>query len=216
MFRYRRLAEYDPFDRRNLFWADGTVAQGLDRGVWLGRLADLSFPTGRRADPQRVGGDMTFGRGPLDWLVDNPTAVAQAVLTRLKLWQGEWFLNLDEGTPWMQQILGHAARGGVPDAAIKGRILSTPYVTQVTDYASSYEPTDRSFVVSCQVYTAFGLVTNAPPGALISPTGQLVMPLARPASTARLEAPPHWQQDPQPPPQLPVQRYLPPLGGSRG
>ena len=42
------------------------------------RLAD------NLADPLKVGGDMTFGRGGQCFLVDNPTAVAQAVLTRLR------------------------------------------------------------------------------------------------------------------------------------
>lgn len=51
------------------------------------RRLDWNIP-----DPQRVGGDMVWGHGDRDMLVDSPTAVAQAVLTRLKLWQGEWFL----------------------------------------------------------------------------------------------------------------------------
>jgi hypothetical protein len=130
------------------------------------------------ANPQAVGGDMTFGRGGFNFLVDNPTAVAQAVLTRLNLWMGEWFLNRQSGTPWLQQILGHSPARGLPDAAIRARILGTPFVTRMESYSSEYNSTYRTFVVSCQLYTAFGQVTTAPAGAMMTPTRAILMPLA--------------------------------------
>jgi hypothetical protein len=129
------------------------------------------------ANPQAVGGDMTFGKGGANFLIDNPTAVAQAILTRLCLWQGEWFLNLQEGTPWMQQVLGHPYGGQVPDSAIRQRITTTPYVTSIANYVSTFDRTSRFFSVSCEVYTSFGQVLEAPTGALISPSGSLVIPM---------------------------------------
>jgi hypothetical protein len=123
-------------------------------------------------------GDMTFGRGAANFYVDDPTAVAQAILTRLNLWTGEFWLDLSTGTPWMQQILGKPRGPGSPDAAISARIRGTPYVRNTTNYASAYNPTNRSWVVSCNVDTAFGPVTTAPPGATISPSGALVMTFA--------------------------------------
>lgn len=87
-------------------------------------------------------------------------------------------LNLQEGTPWLQSILGHPAGGNVPDSAIRARIVQTPFVTRLIDYSSTYTPGDRNFTVSCKLFTAFGQVTQAPAGALISPSGALVMPLA--------------------------------------
>ena len=120
-------------------------------------------------------GDMQFGRGGGNFLVDSPQAVAQAILTRLSLWAGEWFLDLTEGTPWMQQILGKPRQpGSNPDTAIRTRILGTPYVRRITDYASAYNSTTRRWAVACQVYTAFGQVTTAPPGAAMSPQGAVV------------------------------------------
>ncbi len=35
--------------------------------------------------------------------------VAQRLFVRLNFWQAEWFLNLDEGTPYYQHILGKAS-----------------------------------------------------------------------------------------------------------
>jgi len=130
------------------------------------------------ADASHVGGDMLFGHNSRDFLCDSPTTVAQAILTRLKLWQGEWYLNLQAGTPWMQQVLGNSPGTGVPDAVIRQRILGTPYVTDISDYASAFNPSNRTLVVSCQVYTQFGQITSAPSGALISPSGALVVPLS--------------------------------------
>ena len=124
--------------------------------------------------------DMTFGRGAADFIVDRPAAVAQAVLTRLNLWQGEWWLDLTEGTPWLQQILGKPRGPGSPDAALRERILGTPYVTHITDYASHYEPTNRQWLVSCKVFTSFGqvLTTGATAGLAMTPSGAVLFRLA--------------------------------------
>jgi hypothetical protein len=77
-------------------------------------------------------------------------------LTRLELWQSEWWLDLSDGTPWLQQILGKPVSPGSPDAAIRERITGTPYVTRLLDYASSWNPTTRNFVVGAKVDTQFG------------------------------------------------------------
>ena len=39
-------------------------------------------------------GDYAFGRGGADMHADTPEAVGQAVLTRLRLFAGEWFVDL--------------------------------------------------------------------------------------------------------------------------
>ena len=41
-------------------------------------------------------GDYAFGRGGADMHADTPEAVGQAVLTRLRLFAGEWFVDLKE------------------------------------------------------------------------------------------------------------------------
>src|SRR5262245_22763347 len=108
--------------------------------------------------------DMTFGLGSRNFFVDSPDAVGQAVYTRLLLWQGEWWLDLAEGMPWLQQVLGHPPSFAA-DLAIRQTILDTPYVTSLYDYVSAYDPTTRIFVVSGKITTAFGPITAAPAGA---------------------------------------------------
>ncbi len=100
-------------------------------------------------------GDYTFGGGQLDFYRDSPDAVAQAVKTRLLLWLGEWFLNIDDGTPYMLGILGKQSLE-TADITIQDRVLSTQGVTSIENYESSIDPNTRLLSVSFTVNTIYG------------------------------------------------------------
>lgn len=100
-------------------------------------------------------GDYTFGNGQENFYRDNSEAVAQAVQTRLLLWLGEWFLDTEEGTPYLQAILGkhdEETRNNV----IRNRIIETEGVLQLINYASVVDPDNRSVAVSCEISTIYG------------------------------------------------------------
>lgn len=99
-------------------------------------------------------GDYVFGKGSSSLLTNTPEAVAQAVRTRLALQQGEWFLDLLEGTPYATQILGSGTLDKY-DHAIKKRILDTPSVVSISKYQSVRTST-RALFVSCTITTQFG------------------------------------------------------------
>lgn len=101
-------------------------------------------------------GDYTFGQGSANYLIDVPLTVGQAVKTRLLLLTQEWFLDLTEGTPYSTQILGTNTRA-TRDLAVKARILKTPGVKQLVQYAS--EVRDRQFLVGAIVDTIYGQTT---------------------------------------------------------
>ena len=101
-------------------------------------------------------GDYTLGTGS-DFHMNSPEAVAQAIGTRLKLWKREWFVNTDDGTDYMDKVLGKRTRS--PDVEIKQRILGTPGVTQITAFASSYEGESRKLTITATVQTQYGTVT---------------------------------------------------------
>jgi hypothetical protein len=103
-----------------------------------------------------AGGDMRFGHGLADFLIDTPEAVAQAVRTRLQLLRGEWFLDKREGTPYQTKVLGRNT-GATRDPAIRRRILGTQGVTEIVAYSSTLE--GRSFSVSATINTVFGQTT---------------------------------------------------------
>src|SRR5579872_324842 len=110
-------------------------------------------------------GDYTFGFGSANFLIDSPAMVQQKILTGLKLWRGEWFLDSTAGMPWSQQVLGRNPQQ-VYDAAIQRQILSTKGVASIVSYSSSLNPVTRALNVSCTVQTIYGNVAISLPFAL--------------------------------------------------
>jgi len=100
-------------------------------------------------------GDYTFGNGQLDFYRDVPEAVAQSVRTRLLLWLGEWFLNIDEGTPFMQGILGKYSRANA-DLTIQDRVLNTIGVTDMQNYVSEVDGNNRLMAAQFDLDTIYG------------------------------------------------------------
>ena len=107
--------------------------------------------------------DPVNGQGQSNFLVDLD-AVAQAILTRLLLFRGEWWENLNEGLPLWQDILGRPANLAKLNLVIQQRIAQTPYVVGVGNVQSAYDATTRKFKFACTVQTTFGqlVITNEP------------------------------------------------------
>lgn len=101
-------------------------------------------------------GDYQLGRAGIHH-VDSPEGVRQAIETRLKLMEGEWFLDLTEGTPYDSAILG-VRTDNTRDLAVKMRILDTPGVLDILSYYSDVSA-DRVFTVSVTVATVYGSVS---------------------------------------------------------
>lgn len=100
-------------------------------------------------------GDYVFGSGKNDFLVNSPEAVAQAILTRLKLWLGEWFADTSDGTGWNQSIVGKQSKN-LYELTLHQRVLETPGVKSIVDFQSSLDPDTRRLTVSMTVNTIFG------------------------------------------------------------
>ena len=103
-------------------------------------------------------GDMVMGHGNADYLKDSPECVAQAVVTRLYLLRGEWFLDLTEGTPYVPAIFGKHTRESY-DFAIRLRILETEGVTEIVEYESLYDGERRGLTVNARIDTVYGPAT---------------------------------------------------------
>lgn len=106
----------------------------------------------RRLDDNK---DYTLGHGGADYLRDVPEAVAQAVVTRLGLLAGEWFLDLQDGTPYVQGVWGRHTQASY-DLVLRARILDTIGVTEILDYESSFDPASRKLTVSVKIDTVYG------------------------------------------------------------
>jgi hypothetical protein len=100
-------------------------------------------------------GDYSMGRGPADWLRDQPEAVAQAVQTRLSLETGDWFLNRNEGIAWHTEVLGERT-AATRDVAIRDRILGTAGLLSLDSYDSQLDRQSRAFLAQATITTKYG------------------------------------------------------------
>ena len=101
---------------------------------------------------------MVFGNQSADFYRDQPEAVAQAVLTRLKLWTGEWFLDTTEGTPWQQAVLG-TGNVRTTEPVIRARILGTQGVKEIIALSLNIDPDNRTATISAEIDTVYGQTT---------------------------------------------------------
>ena len=106
----------------------------------------------RRLSPA---GDYVFGFGNTSFLTD-AQAAAQAIQTKLKMFQGECWEDLNDGLPFFQSIAGNRDQAAI-DLLVKARILETPNVQSITSFSSSLE--NRKYSMTAAVSTTFGTVT---------------------------------------------------------
>lgn len=81
--------------------------------------------------------------------------VAQAVMTRLKLWETEWFIDLQEGTPYLNGVLGKYTEDTI-DSLIKSRILETEGVIEIIEYSTIFERDLRKYNITVKISTIYG------------------------------------------------------------
>lgn len=103
-------------------------------------------------------GDYVLGRGNAGFLIDSPEAVVQAVITRLRLAAGEWFLNITEGVPYLTDILGYGNMLKY-DFVIQETIKNTQGVSNVDQYASYYNSQTRKVTITATISTIYGSTT---------------------------------------------------------
>lgn len=100
-------------------------------------------------------GDLAMGQQKL---LTGYTAeeVAQNVLTRLRLFLGEWFLDVTEGTDWFGGVLGKGTRLASREAIIRRRILLTPGCVGMTAFNLTSDPQTRQLTVTASIVSQDG------------------------------------------------------------
>lgn len=101
---------------------------------------------------------MSFGSGQADFLKDTPEAVAQVVKTRLLLWLNEWYLDLEEGTPYLEGILGKHDLS-TAETVLRSRVLETQDVDRIEDFSLTLNPDTRGLSCSLTLVTIYGITT---------------------------------------------------------
>lgn len=140
-------------------WMQGAVTAYLGTALTVDVTATAG--TGDHADwavgliTPTVIGDMRFGSRQADYYRDSPEAVATAIWTRLRLWTGEWFIDVTEGTPYMEAVLGTGKRQLI-EPALRQRILGTQGVDSLESFELIIDPDTRAAFVAATVNTIYG------------------------------------------------------------
>ena len=97
--------------------------------------------------------DWTFGQGRGNY-ADHGESTAQRTRTRLLCFQGDWFLDLTNGMPWLNDF---ERPGNLPDIerAARMTILQTSGVAQLDSLDLALSPA-RSLVITADVQTTDG------------------------------------------------------------
>lgn len=96
--------------------------------------------------------------------------IAQTICTRLRLFLGEYFRDITDGTPWFQSILGKFENLNAVEAILRNRISRTAGVVRLLSFNMDYDLASRTITVSSFVLTQFGeqeVVFNG----TVNPTG---------------------------------------------
>jgi hypothetical protein len=124
------------------------------RGWRKTTIADADNPVLR--DLHLVGGDAEIlGEG------DELEATAQEVGSRLLLFRGSYFLDLREGVPWYQEILGKGASTPRIREILRQTIQGHPAVADVLSVDVGLDRTTRAATVSWEARTIEGLIVRS-------------------------------------------------------
>ncbi|MGS1116031.1 hypothetical protein [Castellaniella sp. UC4442_H9] len=83
-------------------------------------------------------------------------AIAQTIVTRLKLFLGEYFRDVTDGTPWFQQILGKFENLNSVEALLRNRIARTQGVVRLLSFGLQFDQDTRTLSVQSEVLTTYG------------------------------------------------------------
>lgn len=99
--------------------------------------------------------DWTFGSGHSNYAQDSE-AIAQMVKTRLWSFRGDWFLDLEHGIPWFEQMehIGNLARLEVPLTAY---ILETDGVQRIDEFNMTFESDTRRLLIEVTYTDIYGV-----------------------------------------------------------
>jgi len=84
--------------------------------------------------------------------------VRQNILIKLNLWAGEWFLDTEFGTPYLDNVLGKQISLAGSVASIKKSILEVNDVNRLESFKYSFDRQARALTETFSASTPFGLI----------------------------------------------------------
>jgi hypothetical protein len=102
----------------------------------------------------------TTGAGAGIRLTSGLEAVADNLDEALGTFKGEYFLDLENGTPWFQDVLGQKYSERRVLDIFRSRILGVTYVDTILSITPVFTADTRVFALDYVVDTAFGPLTG--------------------------------------------------------
>jgi len=103
-------------------------------------------------------GDLEVKNGSLH-LTSGDEAVRQHLQQRLRMFLGEWFLDLDRGVPYFQDILVKNPNVNQVDGILKQIILTTPGIVELVSFTMNFDSTARILNVEFEYTSYSGEIT---------------------------------------------------------
>lgn len=89
-------------------------------------------------------------------IASDADAVVQGIRTRLLMFRGEWFLDVNAGTPWFEEVLTDGQDIRRVESALKTQILATPGVESILSFDLNFDRATRDLSVTFEVDTIYG------------------------------------------------------------
>lgn len=93
-------------------------------------------------------------------LIDNAERIAQQICITLKFWLSEWFLNKNDGVPYLERIMVKNPNMSHIRQILREKIMSVDGVDSVSALNLSLDEENRTLSVTYEAYTSYGLVTG--------------------------------------------------------
>lgn len=104
-------------------------------------------------------GDLIFDNGNIPLTTEEADVVGQRVAIRLRTIMGEWFLDENYGTPWLQ-VIGTKKTASQIDPIIQREVLSVEGVREIVSWSSGVRM-DRTYWCSFTIRTKNGGLSEA-------------------------------------------------------
>ena len=99
--------------------------------------------------------DLDLSAGDLS-LSEGKDSIDQHLRANLRAFKGEWFLNLDDGIPYFQDVFRKNQSPVVIDAIFKEAILKTTGVIELTEFEIKVDTVTRKLLLDFAVNTIEG------------------------------------------------------------
>lgn len=104
-------------------------------------------------------GDLALRDGDV-LLIDNAERVAQQILITLRFWLGEWFLDVQDGIPYLDYVLVKSPNLLHIRQIFTEAIEKVEGVQRVEEMKFAFDVKNRSLRVDYEVSTNYGLLTR--------------------------------------------------------